>query len=106
MKQDANEIPKSLSGTLKFSNPVVKSFTMTGYRFDGQSETLEVRIEGAYWRAYLSFLDPEREPKELIGSACGPFRFDIQEEIDRRGIIATEKPGSLFDQIANVCKPV
>lgn len=97
------------SGTLKFSNPVKETvFQMTGYRFDGTIEDIEVVVKGGFWNAFLLIdaTNPDTIKIELIGSRGGPFRSDIQKEVDGRGLNAIERPTSLFDKMAKLCKPV
>ncbi len=76
----------------------MNSFTMYGFRYTGDIEELEIRHDGKHWRAFLD------GHIELYGSSCGPFREDIQKEVDRRGLGVTEHPGGkgLFDGLARL----
>ncbi len=75
------------SGVITFE----QSFRMTGYRYNGEAETLEIRYNSKHYSIFLVEIGNPDYERQLIGSEAGPFRVNVHREIVRRGINATEK---------------
>ncbi len=72
------------SGVMTFPAPS-KSFTMEAYDHNGEGWTLEIRITGNHYQVY-------NDDRLLRGSSLGAvMRGQVQKEVLRRGINATEK---------------
>ncbi len=75
------------AGTIRFSLEHKRQdcFTMEAYDHNGEGWTLEIRITGNHYQVY-------NDDRLLRGSSLGAvMRGQVQKEVLRRGINATEK---------------